>query len=710
MRNQIRWPHALHALRHRNFRLYWTGQIVSLSGSWMQITALNWMAYQRTESAFTLGLVNFIALLPVGPVALVSGVISDRLPRKQLIVMTQTLLAVQALGLTILSWMDLVQIWHIMVVVFVIGAAEAIEQPARLAFLVDVAGKEDLTNAVGLTAVVANIARSVGPAFAGVLMGWAGEGACFLLNSITYLFVIGALLLIRLPPPDQDRKSVRLGADLVSGLKYMWQNNTIRGLLLLIAVSSFLSRSYIVLMPVVAYDVLQVGSAGYGLLLGVIGIGAVCGALMASVAREGSQRRWLIGASLVFPVLLIGFAFSRSIWFSALLLLMVGIGNRAQEVLTSTLLQLAAKDEFRGRVASIFSLLRNGLMRLGGVQTGLMAQVWGAPVAVSIGAALGGGLMAAILIWDLASSRRWGKLSTHHSRVEAVASALAPMHKALPRPIVNGVNLLLRPLDFLHARRYPRDLFAGVEVFCLFVGYPRSGHTLMAALLDAHPEIIISNEMNVLEFVRRRYNQTQIFSLALHNSRSFARRGSKWGGYSYVVPGQWQGRFRALKCIGDEKGGGTALALSRDPTLLEKLVSTIDREIKWIHVVRNPYDNISTLSLREGWSISRSIDVYFTLVDAVTWLQASVPTDSLLTIRQESLLTAPRDTLALLCAYLHRDAPPAYLDACAKIVFASPRKSRYRVDWSDALLQRVQEQMMDRDCKFLKGYTFEDKG
>jgi predicted MFS family arabinose efflux permease len=389
-----RWPRPLSALRHRNFRLYWLAQLVSLSGSWAQIIALSWLVYRLTDSPLMLGLVDFVALLPVGFVSLVGGVISDRFPRRNLILITEIILAVQALILTSLAWTGAVQVWHIVIITFVVGAGQAIEQPARVAFVMDIVGKEEFTNAIGLNSSIANAARSLGPIVAGLLISTFGEASCFLMNTASYLAVIIVLLLMRLPTQNDPGKPMRLKGDLVDGLKYMWQNQTIKGLLLFIVGSSTFAQSYIVLMPVFARDVLQINSSGYGLLMGAIGIGSVCGALTAGNVGNGQRGKWLLIANFTLPVFLILFASTHWIWLSIAALILVSGSQFLQQVLANSSLQLAATDEFRGRVASLFALFTVGLMRVGGVQAGALAQYWNPSFAVIMGAII-------TLLWGL---------------------------------------------------------------------------------------------------------------------------------------------------------------------------------------------------------------------------------------------------------------------------------------------------------------------
>jgi len=387
-------PQTLRAFAHRNFRLYWFGMLISLCGSWMQLVALNWLTYRLTNSPLMLGLINFVALLPVGALSLVGGVISDRFPRRNLILATQVVLACQALILAVLTGLGRIQVWHIMLVTFIIGAANVVEQPARSVLLMDVVGKDDFTNAVGLNAAVVHTTHALGPALAGVLIVWLGETSCFVLNFMSYLAVILSFLRMQLPESTRLLKPQGLSDEVAAGLKYIWQNLTIRSLIMLIIVSCLLAQPVAVLMPVMARDVLQIGSAGYGLLMSAHGAGAACGALISGSIGSGCRGKYLKVASLVFPVFLLLFAVSRSLLLSLGWLFLAATGQFMLLVMVNAMLQLAAGENFQGRVASFFALLNNGLNRLGGVPMGAAAQAWGAPVAIGGGAALS-------LIWAI---------------------------------------------------------------------------------------------------------------------------------------------------------------------------------------------------------------------------------------------------------------------------------------------------------------------
>ena len=410
------WSQTLCALRHRNFKLYWFGQLVSMSGTWMQIVAMNWLVYRMTNSPFILGLVNFIALLPVGLISPVAGVISDRVPRRNLILVAQIILTLQALVLALLTWTDVVQLWHIMLVILVAGTANAIEQSARFAFLMDIVGRKDFSNAVGLNAGGVHLARCMGPAMGGLLIGWRGEASCFFLNFLTYLAFLLAILLMQLPSRDAPTKPIRLKKDLLDGLRYIWNHQTIKGLLLMFAVAAIFSRPFVVLMPVFARDVLLTDSGGYGLLMGAVGVGAVCGALLGASIKQGYRWKWLLGVAFAFPMLLLPFTCSRWMPLSLGLLVLISASDFLQKILAISLLQLAASDEFQGRVASFLSLFRDGLRRLGSIQAGAAAQYWSAPIAVA-GGALVSLVWMFIVVWRIPFIKGLSQTETRMSQL-----------------------------------------------------------------------------------------------------------------------------------------------------------------------------------------------------------------------------------------------------------------------------------------------------
>jgi len=393
------------ALRHRNFRLYWSGQIVSQVGTSMQMMAQSWLVYRLTNSALMLGLVSFAALLPVVPVSLLSGVISDRFPRRTLIILTETVLVLQALVMAALTWFHVIQVWHIIVLSFVFGVAAALEQPARLAFVVDTVGKDDLTSAVGLNSAVYNTARIVGPSLAGLLVEWIGEAGCFLLNGVSFLPVILALLAIRLPPRAAPDKPLRVVSNLIDGFRYVWNTRTIRGLMVIVAVASFLTLPYVALMPVFAKEVLQGGSRGYGFLMAGVGAGAILGALSAATIHTGHRGRWLVWGNIIGPLFVALFCLSGSFPLSLALVVLAGAGNAIRQTLANSLIQINTQENYHGRVMSIFNLLFSGMSQAGTLLMGGLAEVTGAPIAIGAGALVSVAL-GAIFFWRMPHVRR----------------------------------------------------------------------------------------------------------------------------------------------------------------------------------------------------------------------------------------------------------------------------------------------------------------
>lgn len=248
--------------------------------------------------------------------------------------------------------------------------------------------------------------------------------------------------------------------------------------------------------------------------------------------------------------------------------------------------------------------------------------------------------------------------------------------------------------------------FDHVDSFCMFIGYPRSGHTLIGSLLDAHPNVILADELDALKFVQAGFSERQIFYLLLRNSRRAAAGGRQRTGYSYHVPGQWQGRFAKLQMIGDKMGGYSALRLSKHPTLFESLHRKFSAKIKFVHVIRNPYDVISTMSLRDSHSLDKGIDKFFSCCDGVEYIKERVNAANIYDLRHEDFVLDPRRTLKQLCDFFHLSSDDAYLDACASIVFKSPHRSRLEVSWNRQLIEVVQRNITR--FSFLVDYTFDN--
>jgi MFS family permease len=404
-----RGPRAFRALRHRNYRLFFFGQMVSIVGTWMQATALPLLIIKVAPQnpGLWLGINSFVPLLPLIPLALIAGSLADRYPKRTIIVLTQTVMMLQAFALAALTWTGSVQMWQILALTFVAGAATAIDVPARQAFVIEMVGDpDDLSSGIALNSAIFNLGRAVGPVLAGLLIAALDFGAAFLVNGLSFLAVIAGLLLMRLPPhPQQDHKP-KMGAHLKEGLNYMRHNTTLMVLMSLVAVSAFLSIPFMTLMPIFAGKTLAESAqpvviatcqvmtcqnpeaVTYGLMMGIFGIGALGGALIAGIFGDRGRGKLLTIGNLLFPATLLVFALSQSIWVSLLILLGVGVAFVLQNALTNTLVQVTSPDNMRGRIMSVYSMIFQGMMRAGGMQAGFMETMVGAPLAVASGALL----------------------------------------------------------------------------------------------------------------------------------------------------------------------------------------------------------------------------------------------------------------------------------------------------------------------------------
>ena len=409
----LRLPTTFRAFQHRNYLLWFVGQGISLIGTWMQTMAQQVLVYRLTGSAASLGIISFIGLIPLIPLSLWGGSITDRFPKRTIILITQGIMLIQAFMMAALTWSGTVQIWHVYLLAFILGAATAVDLPARQAFTVDmIEGKDDLTSAIGLNSAMFNGARAIGPALAGILVATTGEGNAFFFNGLTFMAVIFSLLLMRnLPEPKShiDRGTSPL-KHMVGGVHFILQRQVILVLISLIAVSAFLSMPYNTLLPVFASVVLKQSAQGMvalicnsnslgagcqapealplGLLYSMIGVGAVIGALVvASLPTNAKRGRLLTLGNLAFPFFLVLFAFSSRFSVSLLLTLFIGFSFVWQNALANTLLQFITPDELRGRVMGVYSMAFQTMMRLGGLQAGFVADWLRAPISVGGGGA-----------------------------------------------------------------------------------------------------------------------------------------------------------------------------------------------------------------------------------------------------------------------------------------------------------------------------------
>ncbi len=374
-------------LGSRNYRLYFTGQGISLIGTWMQMIAMSWLVYRMTNSVFMLGFVSFAGQLPSFFLAPFSGVIADRLNKHKILVMTQTISMLQAFVIAALVLFHIISVWHIVVLNIILGLVNSLDMPARQSFVVEIIEKkEDLGNAIALNSAMFNGARMIGPSIAGVLVAAIGEGPCFFLNGLSFLAVIAALLAMKLPKREARKTDKKILAELKEGLVYTYTFAPIRYILMLLALVSLVASPYVVLMPVFARDILHGNSMTLGFLMAASGIGAISGALFLAARKSIiGIGRIIPAAAATFGLGLVLLSFSRGFIAFSLILVFVGFGMMVHMASSNTLLQTLVDDDKRGRVMSLYTMSFLGMAMFGNLLIGSLAHVLGAQTAVMIG-------------------------------------------------------------------------------------------------------------------------------------------------------------------------------------------------------------------------------------------------------------------------------------------------------------------------------------
>jgi MFS family permease len=376
------------AFSFRDFRLFWFGQIISLSGTWMQSVAQGWLVYSLTKSPLHLGMVAAAASLPILLFSLFGGVIADRYPKRDLLLLTQALSILPALSLGLLTSSGVVTVWHVATVAAVLGTINALDIPVRQSFLAEMVGKGHIVNAIALNSAAFNGARIIGPVIAGMTIAYLGIPACFYLNALSFVAVIIALYRIQARGEIRTRSEGIL-RDFTNGIKFVADSRDIRNVFSLIAVFSIIGLPYISLLPVFAAEVFQRGAKGLGFLVGASGIGALTAAL--NIALRGDIRnkpRFMALTGLCFSGALLVFSLSGIFWFSLFAIMVCGWGMVSYLAVANSFIQITVPDALRGRVMSVYSLVFLGTVPIGNAILGLIAYRMGTPRAVTVSGAI----------------------------------------------------------------------------------------------------------------------------------------------------------------------------------------------------------------------------------------------------------------------------------------------------------------------------------
>jgi len=399
---------AFLALRHHNFRLFWTGQLISLIGTWMQSTGQAWLVLELTHSAWLLGLVGALQFLPVLILSLFGGVLADRLPKRTVLRFTQSFAALQAVVLWTLIATGEVRLWHVLVLASLLGLTNSVDMPTRQAFVVEMVGREDLPNAIALNSSLFNMARILGPGLGGLIIAWLGVAPLFLLNAISFIPVIVGLFLIdnstlyaQVKHISAEKDAPKQGTlqSLREGLAYVARTPSILLIVSVIGVVSLFGINFNVVLPLFATDVLHSGAVGFGFISAAFGFGSLCSALWRAWSNRNPGVSWLLYSIGIFCVLEILFALSQLYLLSLVLIASVGFAQIAFSATANTTLQTVAPDHLRGRVMSVYMMVFAGSVPLGNLFTGGLAHLFGAPIALLAGGGLS--LAAGIVAWAL---------------------------------------------------------------------------------------------------------------------------------------------------------------------------------------------------------------------------------------------------------------------------------------------------------------------
>jgi Arabinose efflux permease len=369
------------ALTHTNFRIYWLGQCVSLIGTWMQNIGQTWLVYSLTGSPLLLGILGAVQFLPLTIFSLFAGVIIDKFPKKKILLITQFLSMILAFSLSALVFTHTVQYIFVLILALILGFTNTIDMPTRQAFTIEMAGKEDLMNAIALNSATFNLARIIGPAIGAMVMASFGAGWCFFFNGLSFLAVLMSLLKIKVDPYVRSEISNNVLKEIKDGLKYIANEPLLLQTTLMVLIIGVFVFNYNVLIPVFSKDILHQGEKVYGLLMSALGLGSLIGALMVSIkSKTGPKIQVLVGSAVIVSIMLILISFTRIYYYSAVLLVITGIFNIWFSTTANSTLQIYSKDEYRGRVMSVYALVFAGATPLGNLFAGVTTDGYGANI------------------------------------------------------------------------------------------------------------------------------------------------------------------------------------------------------------------------------------------------------------------------------------------------------------------------------------------
>ena len=382
----MKLPATLRALQYRNFQYFFTGQLISLIGTWMQSIAEQWLVYRITGSAVLLGAMGFTDQIPVFLLSPIGGIVADRYSRRRVVMATQAASMLLASVLATLTLTGTVRVWHLFVLTGLLGVVNAFDVPARQAFTVDMVGKPDLMNAIALNSSMFNASRMVGPAVAGILVAKIGEGWCFFTNAVSYIAVLAGLWLMKVERHETSHQPGSPLSKIVEGFRFVVHNSPVHTLMVMLGVLSLAGLPFMVLLPIFANRILHGGADTLGMLMGASGVGALMAALlMASRKDLRGLGTWASMAAVAFSVVLVGFAYSRVFWWSIAGLVLLGFTMMIEMGASNTLIQSMVPDGLRGRVMSVYTMMVMGMAPIGSLLAGAVANRLGAPNTVAIG-------------------------------------------------------------------------------------------------------------------------------------------------------------------------------------------------------------------------------------------------------------------------------------------------------------------------------------